>query len=369
MLVFGVQTVGQSLVDHGGGDALFEVIDDLFRGLAGGVEVGFVGVGAQVGHHQVGHVGDALFAGFVLGIDVVQIEELAFSLHRPEILFVDDPGPGAVDQGGAGLHQLEKFAVDHAPGLVVFGDVERHEVGFGEDALDGTEFHAQLLGQSRGDHGIVAQDLDLETGKAFHQQLADVAQSQNTHGLAGDLVAHELALFPEPRAGCLVRGDHVPGGSQHEGDDLFGHGVGVGAGGVHHVHVALAGVLDVDGVEAGSGPDDELQLGEQIDEFGGDLLAADDHHLGVGVGLEEVGDGRGRIEDARVITFGEPVGREFIEFCRDQNFSHDKTPPWFEKRFLLIYSLGAVFSNHFPFSGTIKGGEAPLFPDAGDFQT
>ena len=124
MLIFGIQTVGKRFVDHGGGDTLFKVVHNLFGRFAGGVEVGFVGIGAQVGHHEVGHIGNALFAGFIFGINVVEVENLFGGFGGAQISFVDDTGTGTVDQSGSGLHHIEKAAVDHAAGFVVFGNVE-----------------------------------------------------------------------------------------------------------------------------------------------------------------------------------------------------------------------------------------------------
>ena len=173
-----------------------------------------------------------------------------------------------------------------------------------------------------------------------------MAEAEDTHSFAGEFVTHELALFPKTGTGGFVSGHNVAGGGKHHGDDLFGDSVGVGTGGVHHVDVFLAGVLDVDGVETGSGADDEFEFGEHVNQFGSDFFTPHDDHFGIGVGLEKVSNGSCRIEDAVVVPFNQPVSCELVEFSRNQNLAHGKLPPY-KKRFCIIYSQKELFSNRF----------------------
>lgn len=53
-----------------------------------------MGVRSEVRQHDVGDVGDALFSGGVLGVDVVAEDDLLFRLDRAEVFLVQDAGAG-----------------------------------------------------------------------------------------------------------------------------------------------------------------------------------------------------------------------------------------------------------------------------------
>ena len=117
--------------------------------------------------------------------------------------------------------------------------------------------------------------------------------------------------------------DDVAEVGENEGDDLLGDGVGVGARGVHHVDAALAGVLRVDRVVARAGADDDLQVGQAVDELGRDDLAADDQGVGVGIGGDNLLDGRLRVLDDRVVAvLREDLRGDSVEFRGYQDFFH-----------------------------------------------
>ena len=170
---------------------------------------------------------------------------------------------------------------------------------------------------------VVPENFHFEAGEPFDQQLADVAEPEDADGLAGQLAAHEFALLPFAGAGGDIRRNEVAAGGEDHRDHLFGDGVGVRSGGVHHIDVALAGVLDVDGVEAGSGADDQLELRQLVDDLRGDLFTADDQHFRIAVGLDEIGEGSGAVEHHLVAALGEKLGGKFVEFSGNQNLAHD----------------------------------------------
>ena len=104
-LIAGIQTIGHALVDHAGGDAFFKVGNHLFSSAFCRVEVGFLGVGAQVGEHDIRDVRNGLFAGGIFGIHVVAEEQFFFRFDAADGVFINDPGACAVDEHGALLHE------------------------------------------------------------------------------------------------------------------------------------------------------------------------------------------------------------------------------------------------------------------------
>ena len=329
LLILGVEAVRQRLVDHAVGHALLEIGDRLLGGAARGHEIGLMGVRAEVRKHHVGHVGDALGPGGILRIDVVAVEEPLFRLDRAEVVLVDDAGAGAVQQHRSGLHGGQEFPVDHAAGLVVLRNVERHQIAPGEDLLDRVQLDPQRFGHGGGDQRVVPPDLVLEAGEPLDQQLADIPQTDDADPFPGQFAAHEFALLPVAGAGGDVRRDDVAVHRQHQRHDFFGHGVGVGAGGVHHVDISAAGVFDVDGVVAGAGADDQFQFRQGVDDLRRHGFAADDQHLGVGVSRRLFVQGFRGIEDDFVALLRQQVGREPVQFGRDQYFSHFRISPVF----------------------------------------
>ena len=110
------------------------------------------------------------------------------------------------------------------------------------------------------------------------------------------------------RGGNLVSAEYT----YEETENEFGNRIGVRPGGVHYVDIVLAGVLDVDGVEAGAGADDQLELRQLIDDLRSDLLAADDQHFRVTVGFDEIGERRGCVEHHLIAAFGEKLGGKLV---------------------------------------------------------
>ena len=89
-------------------------------------------------------------------------------------------------------------------------DMEAENVGGGQDGLQGQVFRrAGLQGQGR----VVAQDAQAEQGGLFRHARADLAKADQAEGFAGQ-------QRPVPQ--------RQPG---QRGDGIFGHGVGVAAGG------------------------------------------------------------------------------------------------------------------------------------------
>ena len=185
-----------------------------------------------------------------------------------------------------------------------------------------------------------------------------MGETVDADGFAGQLAAHELALFPVALARGDVGGDQVAAGGEHHRDDLFGDRVGVGAGGVHHVDVMFARIFDVDRIETGPGADDQLELRQQVDDFRRDFFAADDQHFGVGVGLDQIGERSGAVEHHVVSAVGQHGGGEFVQFSGNQYLAHDDISMiqflWMFRLISydsLIYHAGGCFSTRRAESG------------------
>ena len=190
--------------------------------------------------------------------------------------------------------------------------MQRDEIGFRKDAVDVGQFDAEFVGESRGENRIIPENFHFESGKPFDQQLADVAESEDADGFSCQLPAHEFALLPLSGTGGDIGRNQVTAGGENHRNHLFGNRIGVRPGGVHYVDIVLAGVLDVDGVEAGAGADDQLELRQLIDDLRSDLLAADDQHFRVTVGFDEIGERRGCVEHHLIAAFGEKLGGKLV---------------------------------------------------------
>jgi len=166
--------------------------------------------------------------------------------------------------------------------------MQGHVVRPGEQVGQRHQFHAQGLRLFGLDVRIVAQQFRLEARQPLGHQPADVAQAHDADRLAGDFSAHEGGLLPLAGAAGRVGGNQMARVGQHQGNDLLGHAVGVGAGGVHHVHALRPGVLDVDCVVAGSGANDHLERGRRVDDFRRDFLAPHDEGVQIGILAREL---------------------------------------------------------------------------------
>ena len=113
----------------------------------------------------------------------------------------------------------------------------------------------------------------------------------------------------------------MPRVREHQGHHFLGHSVGIGAGRVHHIDLFFAGVLGVDRVVAGPGPDNDFQRGKQVDDFLGHLFAANNHRVGVGILFGQRDDIGGIVLDHKVMAVGlEKILGHAIELRRNQHF-------------------------------------------------
>lgn len=246
-------------------------------------------------HHDIGDIGNGLGSFRVFRVDIVEESDGLHLFGGTDIIFVDDSGAGAVDERGIVLHQLEKFLVDEALGFIVLGDVQGHEIGFGENGPDVGRLDTEILDAFDGYERIETENPAFESGQAFCDKPADVAETDDANGLAGQFASHEFGLFPKAFACRGIRADDVTAIGENQGDDFFGDGIGVGARGVHDIDAAAPGVFSVDIVEACAGADNYAKIGERIDDLCGDFLGADDETMRIGICLSEIEENGFRI--------------------------------------------------------------------------
>src|SRR5690606_35053876 len=115
------------------------------------------------------------------------------------------------------------------------------QVGTLQQLVQGDQLDTELGGASRGDVGVVGDDLGLERGQTRGEQLADAAEADDADGLAVDLHAVELAALPGVLTQGGVGGRDLAGRGQQQGDRVLGGGVDVGGRRVHDHHAALGG--------------------------------------------------------------------------------------------------------------------------------
>ena len=175
--------------------------------------------------------------------------------------FVDDElAARAVHDADARLHDGERVLVDEAFGLRREADVQREEVGVGEDFVDGDEGDAVLARDDGSDEGVVAEEVHAEGLGAAGDFEADAAEPTMPSVLprSSEPCSDFLSHLPACMA-ALARG-MVRAHRDHEAEGEFGDGDGVGAGGVHHDDAAAGGFGGVDVVDADAGAADDAEL-------------------------------------------------------------------------------------------------------------
>ena len=318
-----IETVGGFPVHHAGGVSVRKIGHHLFRGALGRLRVGLPGVGAQVGKDEVRHGGGRFFSWRVLGVDVRQVADVfARGLGGGQRFFIHHAVAGAIDEHRAVLHAVDKFRVHHVVGGGTARNVQGDDVALGEDVFNAGGGDADVQGALAGQKVVVAQQGGFKSLEALDEVAADVAQADDAHGFFGQLAAHVFFLFPQAFPGGGVRLDDVAVIRQNHGHDFLRHGVGVGAGGVHDVHILLAGVHDVNVVVAGSGADDQLQGGEGVHDCRSDFFTADDQGHGVRMGGGLFFQRRVGVLDDFIAGRFKRIGRYVGEFGGNKNLVH-----------------------------------------------
>ena len=105
--------------------------------------------------------------------------------------------------------------------------MDGHKVGAGHEFVERHEFHPELCRAGRVGVGVVGDDGGFKGCEALREQLADVAEPNDTDGLTEDFHAAEGRAFPFAVAEGFVRSRDLPGGGEKKGNGVFAGGVDV----------------------------------------------------------------------------------------------------------------------------------------------
>ena len=118
---------------------------------------------------------------------------------------------------------------------------------------------------------IESDDPHLQSQPARSDDRADVAATDDSERLAGQLDAHEPVLFPLARLRRHVRARDLPGERKHQRDRMLGGGDRVAERRVHHDDAASRGGWNVDVVDADAGAANDLQFLRALEQLRRDL--------------------------------------------------------------------------------------------------
>ena len=139
---------------------------------------------------------------------------------------------------------------------------------------------------------------------------ADVAESEDADSFAPDL----RAGFPGPElspAACAGSGVELvePSGQvEHQREGMVGDLLGGRAGGIADDDAGVRGCVQIDAFVAVAEADDELAVGERLDDRRRHGEAAVEHHVGAGDGFDHLAFGVDRDGDQIDVQAGELIG-------------------------------------------------------------
>ena len=226
-------------------------------------------------------------------------------------VLVDETAARGVDDDHARLGERELVLADEPDGLRGLGQVDGDQVGAGEQLVEREQLDAELRGAGGRDVGVVGDELDAERGEPLRHQLADLAEPDDAHGLAGQLDTGEARALPLALAQARVGGRDVPGGRQQQGDGVLGGAHDVGGGRVDDHHAAGGGRGHVDVVEPHARTGDDLEPAGRRERLGVDLRGRPhEQRIGLGEGREERGAvGAVDVADLHVVAEQRDRGR------------------------------------------------------------
>ncbi len=188
--------------------------------------------------------------------------------HR---LLVDEAAAGAVDQAHALLHLGDRGRVDDVLRLLVSGVCSVMKSARFKRSSSSTFSTPMSLARSGDRNGSKAIDLRAQAERAVGHDRADVAATDDTEHLAGDLDAHEAVLLPLAGLGRSVGLRDLAGERQHQGDGVLGGRDRIAERRVHHDDALGRGGGDLDIVDADAGAADHLEVGGLLEDFCGGL--------------------------------------------------------------------------------------------------
>jgi hypothetical protein len=190
-----------------------------------------------------------------LGLEGVQARTAQLAAHQCVIqgALVDEGAARGIDQDRAITHGGDRCGIHHVPGLCGQRCVQADDVAACQQFVQRHVARVQLrLGLGIRTLRIVIDDIGVEPGQTPRHHTPDMAETDHTHGLAGDLETGLSHLRRRPRALAHdpVHIRDTPVDCQDQGDRQFGHRAGIGAGSDGQNNAALAYGSQIDAVDA-----------------------------------------------------------------------------------------------------------------------
>ena len=232
---------------------------------------------------------------------------------------VDDAAAGRVDEDQGGLDAVQLLVADQAESLGGLGQVDRHEVGLGEQRVEVDEPDPHLGGAAGLDVGVVGDDRHAEGAQALGHEDADPAQADDADGLLVELDAGVLRALPLTVAQGRVRRRDVARGGEHQRHRELGGRDDVGRRSVDDHDSGLGRGADVDVVETDPGAGDDLEPGRGRERLGVHLGRGPDQER---LGVDDRGEQRrpvGTVALAHVEVGSEGLDRGRAQGLRDQD--------------------------------------------------
>ena len=198
-------------------------------------------------------------------------------LQRPrERRFVDDRPACRVDQIGRALHPRQRFLVDQMTRLRQQGNVQRHDVGRVQQAIEGDVFGAGQVDIAR----LRVDDAHAEDGRPRGNGASDATDADEPELLPVQLGAeHEIErpAFPRAAADNALAFSKPARDGENQRPGEVGNRLGQHVGRVGDDDTARRRVSDVDVVEADRNIGDDLQLRRGVDHRAIDCVGQQRH--------------------------------------------------------------------------------------------
>ncbi len=232
---------------------------------------------------------------------------------------VENAAAGAVDDDHAVFHLVVVLSGNHAARFVVERRVGGDDVGVAQDLFQFHELDTQILAALLGDVGVVGDDVHLEGLGASRHPAADLAQPDDAQGLALEFIAGEGSALPFAALEAVVGHGNIAAEAEQDRHGVLGGRVDVAEGSVDDNDALLAGVLDVDVVDADAGAGDDLQALAGVDQRRVDLgAAAGDDGVVAGDEFVQFGNRQAELDvdlDPRIFNQGlQPFRGNFIGY-------------------------------------------------------
>ncbi len=206
----------------------------------------------------------------------------AFLDSHGERVLVHEATAGGVDDPYAGLDQPQLPFGDEPKRLRGLGQVDRDEVGLGQQLVQRDEPDPNLRRPSRRHVRVVGQQLHAKRRQPLRHQHPDPTQPDHADGLAGHLDAGELRSLPLPALERGVGRSDIAGAGKQQSNRVLGGGDDVRRRRVDHHDAAGGRSRYVDVVQTDAGPSHDLEPVGRRQRLGVDLGgAADDDGVDV----------------------------------------------------------------------------------------